>query len=210
MPAETVERPSLAARVRPWRPVIAVGGALVLAGVVAIPLGGWDTVVLQSRIVPEQEAGETYVGNRLATSIDAVYLTDVNPDGYTEPEPGETYLVVAATMENTTGEPQIPLGSRNFYAFTVPGVLALGATIDVTTYDVYLERDVTYLPMLNPGVPDTVLFYFAVPDDAFSDGEEIVIGITDARPEAADIYDGTRWVNPRVVVNVPVTIEDER
>lgn len=210
MPAETAERDSLWARVRPWLPVIAVAGVLAVGGLVAVPLGGWDTVALQSRVVPAHGVGETYVGNRLATSIDAVYLTDENPDGYSEPDPGETYLVVEATMQNMTLEPQQPLGTRDFYAFTVPRVLALGAAIDPGAYWVYLERDSTYLPALNPGVPDTVLFFFAVPDDWFAGGDEVVVGITDANPEAADIYLGTRWVDPRVVGNVTLTIEDER
>lgn len=212
MPAEaaTAERPTLRARLRGWWPVIAVGAALVAAGIVAVPLGGWDTVQLQSRIVPALGVGETYVGNRLSTSIDEIYLTDVNPDGYTEPEPGETYLVVVATMENMRPEPEFPLGTRDFYAFTVPHVLVLGESIDSTTYDVYLERDLTYLPQLNPGVPDTVLFLFRVADDLFADGDEVVVGVTDADPEEADIYLGTRWVNPRVAVNVTLTVDDRR
>lgn len=216
MPAETEAtaeaevKPTFAARLRTWWPVVTVVGVLLAAGIVAIPLGGWDTVVLQSRIVPAHPVGETYVGNRLSTSIDEVYLTDVNPDGYTEPEPGETYLVVVATMENMRPEPEFPLGSGDFYAFTVPRVLALGADISIGDYEVYLERDLTYLPQLNPGVPDTVLFFFVVADDLYADGDEIVIGITDANPEAADIYLGTRWMNPRVVADVTLTIEDER
>ena len=210
MPAEATKRPTLAARVRAWWPVIVVGGVLAIGSVVAIPLGGWDTVALQSRVVPPHGVGETYIGNRLSTSIDEIYLTDENPDGYTEPEPGETYLVVVATMENMRPEPEIPLGTRDFYAFTVPRVLALGANIDVNAYEVYLERDLTYLPQLNPGVPDTVLFYFVVPDDLYDDGDELIIGITDADPEVADIYLGTRWVNSRVVADVTLTIEDER
>lgn len=205
MPAEP-SRGTLRERLHGWLPVLVVAAVLAVAGVVAIPLGGWDTVQLQSAVVPQQEAGVVYGGNRLATSVDEAYLTDENPDGITEPDPGETYLVVVATMENTTDEPQPPLGSRDFYAITVPGVLELGTAIEYDAHAVYLVRDESYFPTLNPGIPDEVLFLFTVPDDLFAPGDELVVGITDADPEPADLYLGTRWVDPHVAVEVPLTI----
>ena len=45
-------------------------------GVAAIPLGGWDTVELQSAVLPEHPIGEPYPGHRVSTAIDDVYLTD--------------------------------------------------------------------------------------------------------------------------------------
>lgn len=196
--------------VRAWLPVIVAGGALVAGGLVAIPLGGWDTVQLQSAIVPEQPVGEPYAGHRVSTAIDDVYLTDVHPNGYDEPEPGDSYLVVIATMENLRDEPQIPLGSGRFYAFTVPGVLDLGELIPSGDYNVRLVRDDSTGPVLNPGVPDTVMFIFRVSSDLFTDGEEVRIGLTDATPESADLYDGIRWRRPHVAVEVPIVIRDER
>lgn len=208
MPAEALA--TLRERLHGWLPVIVVAAVLAIAGVVAIPFGGWDEVSLRSEEVPAQDAGAVYAGNRLATSIDAASLTDVSPDGFSEPEPGESYLVVVATMENTTAEPQQPLGSSDFYAFTVPEVLELGTSIDTSAYGVYLERDGTYLPTLNPGVPDTLLFVFTVPSSRYAAGDRLVVGITNADPEAADLYLGTRWVDPHVAVAVTLTIGDDR
>jgi len=196
--------------VRAWLPVIVAGGALVAGGLVAIPLGGWDTVQLQSAIVPEQQVGEPYAGHRLSTAIDDVYLTDEHPNGYDEPEPGETFLVVVATMENLRDEPQASLGSANFYAFTIPGVVELGTQLPSGSYHVRLVRDGTSGSTLNPGVPDTVMFTFRVSSRLFAGGDEVRIGLTDAIPESADLYDGIRWRRPHVAVEVPITIRDER
>jgi hypothetical protein len=191
-------------------PVLVAGGVLALGGVVAIPLGGWDTVQLQSAVIPEQPIGQPYVGARLSTAIDDIYLTDEHPDGFSDPDPGETWLVVVATMENLLDEPEIPLGNRSFWAFTIPGVLELGVSLDSGSYSTLLQRDGSYGPRLQPGVPDTVEFVFAVSDRLFSEGDEVRIGLTDAEKQDADIYDGIRWWRPHVAVEVPVVIRDER
>lgn len=194
---------------RTWRPVLVVAGALVVAGLVALPLGGWDEVELRSAVIPEQPVGQPYAGHRLSTAIDDVFLTDEHPDGFTEPDPGTTFLIVEATIENLTDEPVVPLGTRGFYAFTLPGVLDLDTPLP-DEYWPRLVRDDGNLSTLNPGVPDTVQFVFAVEDGLFAEGDEVRVGLTDATPEAADLYDGTRWARPKVVVEVPVVIRDER
>lgn len=203
MPAEPA---TLAARLRAWRPVLIVAGVLLAAGLVAIPLGGWDTVQLQSRVVPSHPVGEAFAGHRVATSIDGVYLTDDPPDEYTEREPGMTYLVVVTTMENVTKEPELPIWSSDFHPFTIPGVIELGEPLGWDDYEVFLERDLTSNPWLLPGVPEELRVYFPVRTTAFAVGDEIAVGITDADPEEADLYVGTRWVDPHVAVEVAVTI----
>lgn len=199
----------LARRLKAWMPVIVTGGTLAIAGVVAIPLGGWDTVELQSAVLPKHPVGEPYVGSRVSTAIDDVYLTDVHPDGYTEPEPGTTFLVVIATMENVTAEPQLPLGSASFYAFTVPGVVEPGEQLLAGDNWTYLLRDGTNGATLSPGVPDTVQFVFAIDDDLFRAGDEVRIGLTDATAEEADLFDGTRWARPHIAVEVPIVIGEQ-
>ena len=64
--------------------------------------------------------------------------------------------------------------------------------------------------MLQPGVPDTVQFVFAVRSSLFSEGDEVRIGLTDAEQQEADLYEGIRWWNPHVAVEVPVVIRDAR
>ena len=195
---------------RAWRPVLIVAGGLVVAGLVAIPLGGWDEVELQSAVVPEQPIGQPYAGHRVSTAIDDVYLVDEHPDGYTEREPGTTFLIVMATMENLTAEPQRPLGTKGFYAFTIPGFLEVDTDLPLSDYSTQLARDDSSGPVLSPGVPDTVQFIFTIDDGLFADGDELRIGLTDATPEEADLFSGTRWARPHVAVEVPVVVRDER
>jgi hypothetical protein len=201
---------TLREQIRGWMPVIVTGGVLAVAGVVAIPLGGWDTVELQSEIVPEWEPGEPYAGTRLITSIDDIYLTDFSPDGYSEAELGETFLVVVATMEGAMSEPQLPLIGDSFPPFVIPEVIEIDADLQFDAFTIVLERDGTFGPELNPGVPDTLLFAFTVRESMFEGGDEVRVGIVDADAERADIIEGTRWVNVEVAVEVPVTVRDER
>jgi hypothetical protein len=195
---------------RTWRPVLIVAGALVVAGLVALPLGGWDEVELQSAVIPEQPIGQPYEGHRLTTAIDDIYLSDEHPDGFSEPDPGTTFLIVVATLENMTAEPQIALGSKGFYAFTIPGYLELDTSLPSSGYSARLVRDDTGGGTLSPGVPDTLQFIFVVDDGLFAESDELRIGLTDATPEEADLYQGTRWARPHVAVEVPVVIRDER
>jgi hypothetical protein len=201
---------SLGSRLKAWMPVIVAGGVLAIGGVVAIPLGGWDTVELQSAVLPEHPVGEPYAGGRVSTAIDEVSLSAVHPDGYTEPEPGRTFLIVIATIENLTAQPQIPLGTSSFWAFTIPGVLEPGKPVPASDQWTYLLRDGSNGATLSPGVPDTVQFVFAVDDGLFAVGEELRVGLTEATAEEADLYDGTRWARPRVAVEVPIVIRGER
>jgi len=205
VPAETV-----ASRLRAWLPVVAAVGIVAIAGVVAIPLGGWETVVPQSTVIPEHPVGETFVSHRVSVSIDDLYLTDTNPDGFTEVEPGETFLVLVATMASETDQPEIPITSSSYYPFTIPEVVELGVNLDSADYSTLLERDGTFGPVTIPGLADTILFVFAVHSSLFEEGDIVRIGLTDETPEEADIIEGTRWVDVHTAVEVPITLRDER
>ncbi|MEO5534390.1 MAG: hypothetical protein ABIR17_04585 [Pseudolysinimonas sp.] len=210
MPAKPSPRATLASRVRAWLPILVVGAVLAVAGVVAIPLGGWDTVQLQSAVIPEQSVGDTFVGNRLAISIDDLYLTDDFPDDYTETKPGESFLVVVATLEGLTAEPESPISIGPPSPFTIDGLMNLDERPGYGDLTVFLKRDGTFEPVLSPGVPDTLLFVFTVRSGQFAQGDVLRIGLTDATPEKADIIDGTRWVDEHVAVEVSTTVRDDR
>lgn len=206
MPADT--RPGVASRLRGWLPVIAAAGVLVAGGVVAIPLGGWDTVQPQSQVVPEHPVGEPFTAHRFRVTIDDLYLTNEHPNPNREVEDGESLLILVATMEALTAKPENPLQAP--YPFTIPGWISLKERPDLTSVDYYLQRDGSYGAALNPGVPDTLLIVFRVSSSAYAQGDVVRIGITDATPEKADIIAGTRWVNERVAVEVPTVVRDER
>jgi len=200
---------TLRERLKGWMPLIVIVAVATVGGVVAIPLGGWDTVQLQSRVLPEQPIGQPLEGHRFTTAIDDIYLTDTHPDGYTVPAIGTTFLVVVATLENETDAPEIPFGGTAFPPFVVPGVFTIDDTLGFTDYDAYRLRDGSYGSTMVPGVPDTVMFVFPVWRTLVQDGDELRIGLTDAFPEDADLYEGTRWVGQRVVAEVPVVVRRE-
>ena len=203
MPAET-----LVSRARPWLPVIVAAGVVAVAGVVAIPLGGWDTVQLESEIIPEHAVGETFAAHRLSVTIDDLYVTDDFPDDYTEAEPGQSFLILVTTMEGLTAEPETPL--RSPYPFTFPGWISLDEYPDLSEVVIFLERDGSSFPVLSPGVPETLLIVFPVSSGEYSEGDIVRVGITDATPEKADIIEGTRWVDEHIAVEVPIAVRDER
>jgi hypothetical protein len=200
---------SLRERVRGWMPVLVAGGVLAIGGIAAIPLGGWDTVDLASDDIPEQAIGEQYAGAQWNIAIDDAYLTDEHPDGFSELDPGDAYLVVVATLENVRSEPAYPLGSSSTYPFTIPGVIERDVTLSSGAYSLILERDLTYASALNRGVPDTVLFVFTTRASLLAAGDEVRIGLTDGTPEEADIIEGTRWVDVHTAAEVVVTLRDE-
>jgi hypothetical protein len=197
-------------RVRGWLPVIVAGGVLVAGGLVAIPLGGWDTVTLVSDEIPEQPIGQPYVGAQWTISIDDLYLTDEHPDGFTEFEPGEVGLVLVATMEDMRPEPQYPISSSSFYPFVIDDLVVQGEYLPIDVYSTYLARDGSFGPYLSPGIPDTVQFVFTVSEAQFGPGDEIRIGLTDGTAEEADIIEGTRWVDVHVAAEVVASLRDER
>lgn len=210
MPADAAAPTTLGDRLRGWLPVIVVAAVLGIAAVVAIPLGGWDEVELQSEVLPEQPIGQPYTGIRLSTAIDDIYLTDVDPGDWIEPEPGERILVVVATIENLTDEPTYPFES-GFPPFTVPGLISFDEEPPTRDTSTIRDRDGTSGTLLNPHVPDTFVFAYRVPATLFSGGETVDIGITDAvRAEKADLYSGTRWVGAHVAVEVPMILRDEQ
>jgi hypothetical protein len=200
---------TLRQQLKGWMPVLVVGGALAIGGVAAIPLGGWDTVDLVSDDIPEQPLGEPYAGAQWNMAIDDLYLTDEHPDGFTELEPGEVFLAVVATMENVRSEPEYPFGSQSTYWFTIPGLVEHGVGVPLDTYSVLLERDMSFGPLLSPGVPDTVLFVFVVREADFADGDEVRVGLTDGTPEPATIIEGTRWVDVHTAAEVVVQLRNE-
>lgn len=201
---------TLRERLRGWMPLLVIVGVAAVGGVVAIPLGGWDTVQLQSRVVPEQPIGQPLAGHRFSTAIDDIYLTDLSPDGYTEAPTATTFLVVVATIENLTAEPEYAGSSSTFPPFVVPGLSTVDDAPDGDEVSTLLARDGSFSPTLNPGVPDTVLYVFPVWRTRIQGGDELRIGLTDAIPDEAELYEGTRWLNPRVVAEVPVIVRDDR
>src|SRR4051812_42456684 len=100
-------RLTLRHRLAKLHPFVWVGVAAVVAGLVAWPLGGWQTVELQSTKIPDVAAGETVEGEQYSIAVDAVELAGFSPNGFEEPEPGWQYLILTATITNMTAQTQL-------------------------------------------------------------------------------------------------------
>ena len=192
------------ARLRSYAPALVIAGAFAVAALVAIPLGGWDEVELQSEQLPEVELGEAVDSSRVSTAIRSIELAAEHPDGFSEPEPGMTWMVVHATIGNRLEIPQYAAGSRLFYPFTIEGALSQ----ETSTNDVrsVLERDGSVSAQLNPGIVDDVAIVFPVKRSDFADGDTVEVVFWDATRQEADLYRGIRWWAPHPVAQVPVEI----
>lgn len=184
-------------RRRPGRAVI-VTGAVVLAlaagALVAIPLGGWDTVELESAVVPTMEAGETYLGTHYSVRLEEAWVGDAVPDEYDTPDDGMTFVIARAVVRNEWREADT----------RVRGLLTFDALDELEPYDrsalVRAAADGTYLTTMPPGVDMEVLLRWEVPTASVAVGEPLTFGVIDGRPDRAILYSGTAWRDERVVV----------
>ncbi len=186
---------------RPSRGWIVAGGvvaALAAGALVAIPLGGWDTVELESKVVPELAIGDEYVGRHYAVRIEEAWVGDQLPDDYDEPDEGMTFVVVRAQVRNEWREPDTQVRKvLTFDAIEALPPVDRGALVLLTS-------DGTYPATMSPGVDAGVLLRWQVPVGSVRAGEPLVLGVIDGRPERAVLYSGTAWRDERVMVQTTV------
>lgn len=175
-----------------------VVAVLVAAGVIAIPLGGWDTVERRSLVVPEIALGEEYDGRHYAVRIVEAWVGDTLPEEFEEPDEGQTFVVVRAVLRNQWHEPDtFGDDALTFDALDAPSTLRKFGTLRVLS-------DGRHLTAMPPGVDVEVLVRWEVGADTVAAGEPLMIGIIDGRPEPAILYSGTAWRDEKVVVRARV------
>lgn len=199
------------ARVHPF---LWVGAAAIVAGLIAWPLGGWDTVELVSTRIPEYGAGVPAPGKQFTVAVDTAELTDVHPDGFSETEPGWQYLIVNIEITNETDrtEPSSGIGSDYRGVITLDdGVAGFGTTnLDSTGYlgegRPYLVTDDTFLPDLQPGLAVPLRLVFEIPVGTWNVGDVITAGIIDRHSYASTLSAGTTWGFPELIGTVKVPV----
>ena len=192
--------PQRARRRLPWWLWLLIGAASIV-GTVAL-LGGFNEVPVEA--LPKVQRGEQFVGNEVAIQVDDIYLSSTAPVTEYEPEEGYVYLVVEATVENTTDSPNIFL-SR---ALRVLVRGAVGST--ESPYNVVDLRTGDGVPFLQAHLPKRVAFLWQVDDDLIESGDVIFVGLFERydRPEDPRFDDAKSA--PMPIVRLEETIGDLR
>jgi len=175
-----------------WIAALAALGALV-----AWPLGGWDTVELQSRVLPEYASDQVLHTHRFDIRVGDAWITaDRHPAGYDAPdplpgEPAQVYLVVRAEITNTTTE---PARSSDLGGYLVPEPDGVDLSTGYVPVDYVLNADRTTLPELNPGLARDLLLVWTVPEGSIVPGDDLRIALSDGVPQKSTLGYGYLWI----------------
>lgn len=207
-------RLTLRHRIARLHPFVWIGAAAAVGGLIALPLGGWETVELQSTRIPQAAQGELVDGQQFAVRVDAAELTGVHPDGYSEPDAGWEYLVLTLRVTNMTAETELSLYLGDGYSGIVTldgGVLGWGSTMTgdngyEVRADVYLTSDETFNPDLQPRLEAPLRLVFPVPVGTWSAGDPLVVGVVDRTPFERTLSTGTGYGSAAVVAEVGLVI----
>ena len=157
-------------RWRVWAIVVAT--VIVIVGGIAA-LGGFNDVPVTS--LPKLQLGDIHHGNEVDTVITSVYLTTRAPGQQFDADFGKQYLVVAATMSNTTNAPG---GLTN----DLVRVLLDGqVSANDPTQGLVDPRTGDFVGFLQPSIPLNAMFSWKV-DDSVKNGDDIIIGLFDRFP----------------------------
>lgn len=141
---------------------------VVVVGAVAA-LGGFNDVPVTS--LPKVQLGETHHGSEVDTVVTSVYLTTRAPGQTFDAEEGEQYLVVAATLLNTTK-------GTGGLTYDLIRVLLDGKVSANDQASLVDPRTGNQVGFLQPGIPLDAVFTWTV-DDTVKDGDDIIVGLFD-------------------------------
>lgn len=177
-----------------------IGTALFLA--VTAAFGGLAAVAPPKVTLDELAAGQEHVGTQLAVTVQRAVLIDALPGSGSFPEDGERLLVLIADVENRWNEPLQTSGSDGVQRTIL---LDDGSAADA----IVREDDATLSPWLQPGVAAQLVLSWAVPADAYRDGEQLDITLQDSTRETGQLlFTGEYWSEPAPAAIVAATIED--
>jgi hypothetical protein len=209
-----VARLSLRRRLARLHPFVWIGAAAAGAALVAWPLGGWDTVELESTRIPQFAPGELVPGQQFSVRVESAELTDAHPDGFSDVPSGWTLLILELEVTNETGATEFSTYLGDAYSGIVTvddGVVGWGTTSEDSdgrevSGSPFLAIDGTYLPDLQPELPSRVQLVFEVPEDTWAAEQQIVVGVVDRRPYESVLGVGTSYGFPALVGEVTMRV----
>jgi hypothetical protein len=163
---------------------------VALAALVAWPLGGWETVTLVSRTLPQFESNQVVHTHRFDIRVDDAWLTTAkHPAGYSEPDEGEIYLVIAVEVTNTTRDTATSSDLSDYLEPVIDGEPVDGGF----GVDYVLAADHTTLPEINPGLPRLMQLVWTIPTGDVAPGDDLRIDLFDGVPTKSTLFYGLRW-----------------
>ena len=207
-------RPTAGRRLARVHPFVWLGIAAVVGGLVAWPLGGWDTVTLQSTKIPDVAPGTPVAGHQFSVEVASAEITDVHPDGFSEPDAGWEYLILNLAVTNETDRTQSSLYLGDDYSGVVTlddGVLGWGSTLEdddgyPVSSDNYLVADGDLNPDLQPRLRAPVTLVFPVPVGPWTAGDQLSVGVVDRTAYQRTLEVGIGYGSPTVLATVHLTI----
>jgi hypothetical protein len=196
--AGTILRRVIAAIPAKWWILV---GAAVLLGASAL-FGGLDEADSSGDALPVLSPGETFVADELTTTVMDAQLTGTLPNSYSEPDEGNRFIAVAATVTNNF---------RNSTSF-LDDVLVLDILAgdpDLERPRVFLVSDGTTLPQAPPRVPVDLLFVWEVPEGMVTDGEVISLTVRSRSYFTQNsVTYGDRWQDPVAAATIDLRITE--
>lgn len=181
----------------PWRVWAIVIAAAAVAAVGIGALGGFNEVPVED--LPVLSLGDTHHGNQVDTVITSVTLAPRIPGQQYDAEEGKQYLLVAATMLNTTkasGTLTVDL-VRVLLEGKISGNDQARALRDPRTGE--------QVGFLQAGLPVSGLFVWEV-DDSVKEGDDIIIGLFDQFAVDDPRFGDTAYTSPTPTARIITTI----
>jgi hypothetical protein len=147
-----------------------------VVGAVAL-LGGFSDV--PDRELPVVAEGDTHVGGQFETTIERIYLSDARPGSDFDSSDDTGFVVVEATVENTTELPSTFVGR-------LVRVIVGGSIGETDAPSLIEARTGDPLTFAQPGLPVTAWFVWEVDDGEIGVGDRVFLGFFEQFPIYGD------------------------
>jgi hypothetical protein len=186
---------ALAERVSPA--VYAVSAGVVVIGAIA-GFGGLETVA--DAPVARAASGQLVAGKQLDVTIEDAWLAD-GFDPYFEPEEGNRFLAVRASVVNVSSKPVNTVRDN----VLVDGIT--GVSGEPQADQVIRIGESSTNPVFQPSVEQEVLLLWEIPESTVAVGSEITVSVLDKSLRKGFLFDDS-WSDPVVTAEVPVAVGD--
>jgi len=137
-------------------------------------VGGLDDAPVAP--VPRIEEGDSHVGTELTIMVNGALLIDGFPEQSIMPADGNRFLVVRATVENTTTEPR-RLGTVDADSIGIAGIPSVPAAEPPER--ILVIDDGSDRVVVQPGVPVELAYLWEVAGDAVEAGDPVTVSLLD-------------------------------